>query len=84
MNERGRGTSAEDEVREPGAQDLPGAAQVALELLVSGLVFPTPLVKPGDWSRSGVLGFEDVGDQGEQFVCAVAVPVGDVVPISRA
>ena len=67
------------QVRQPGAQDPAGAAQVSSELVVGGLLLPSFVVAGGDLIGPGVMGVEDGGEYDDQFAGAVAGPVGDVV-----
>src|SRR5438132_5657432 len=54
-------------VRRFGAQDLPRAAQVGLELLVTGLVFPSVVVRLREDGGGGVRELGDGGDQGDEL-----------------
>ena len=70
------------QVRQAGAQDPSGAAQVALELVVPGLFLPPLVVTGGQLAGGGAvlaLGIEDGGQQDDQLPGAGPVPVGDVV-----
>jgi Winged helix-turn helix len=68
-----------NQVQQPRAQDPAGAAQMDLELIVRGFLFPTIMVGGGQLIGAGGGGVDDRGQQHDQFPGAVAFPVGHVV-----
>src|SRR5712691_1274148 len=68
-----------DQVRAPRAEHPAGTAQACLELGVAGLVFPALVVGTSERLRRGRPEAGDGGDQDEELVLAVALPVRDVV-----
>jgi hypothetical protein len=68
-----------DHVRALGAQHLPGAAQVGLDLIVAGLVFPAFVIGLRQQRGRGRCHLGDGGDQRDQLTGAVAVAVRHLV-----
>jgi hypothetical protein len=50
-----------NQLGQPGAEDLPGAAQMGFELVVTGFLFPSFVVGDGQFVGAGVAGVKDRG-----------------------